>query len=102
MFVRKNTSIETLLDLEEFLSKDFSGSNFSPFLLTEDLRKAKKNYVALGVMRSNAVDLKFAFYFSPVESDCYIVDENAVAERVMIGFDEIRDFSKYIVEKYKL
>ncbi len=100
MIIRKKKSIKVVLDLEEFLNERFSKKNVSLDLLNRDLGEAKKYYNILQKMRERATDLKWFFCFSPVESNYFIADIHGVTERRMIGFEEVRDFAKYVVEEY--
>ncbi|MCK4997560.1 hypothetical protein KAS08_04600 [Candidatus Pacearchaeota archaeon] len=101
--IEKLVSCGVDLDLSSFLKKDFSGTNFSPILLSKDLRTANIYYNAFRRMVSEAEDLKNGFDFSPVPLPGYfIVDPNGVAANPFVDFFEINNFSRYILDKYKL
>jgi len=102
--VEKVISINVELDLKDFLTGRFSLDKVNNDLLKKDLGVAVGYCNAFLKMKDGARDFGESFSFYPIEScrvgDVMIVDEVGVVKRRMIGFDEIRDFSKYVVEEY--
>ena len=102
MIIRKKTSIEVLLNLEDFLEKRNLDTSVSSDLLKRDLQMANKYYSAFSEIRRGATNLKWFFYFSSSfsDSDCMVVDETGTTRGREINFKEIKEFSDYIVKEY--
>ncbi len=103
MLVLKRKSIETVLDLEDFLNNRFVRKNAPTESLSRDLTKAKKYYYILEKMRNLSVDFGWFSYFPKIENNnSFIVNTNGIADRETVDFSEINYFSKYLVKEYEI